>query len=57
MADPAVRRRISEGTKRGMGTLPELNRLRDAWRLARPSVRCTFIQEMLAPLFENPGQA
>lgn len=54
MADPAVREKISERTKIGMGTLPELRRLRDAWQLARPSVRKAFIEEILAPLFTEP---
>jgi hypothetical protein len=52
MAAPAIRQRVSEGIKGGMGTLPELMRLRDAWRLARPSVRRTFVAEVLEPLFE-----
>ncbi|MGO9399739.1 MAG: hypothetical protein ACLP19_18130 [Xanthobacteraceae bacterium] len=55
MAAPAVRQKISEGTKRGMGTLPELMRLRDAWQSARPSVRHTFLNEVLAPLFDDRG--
>jgi hypothetical protein len=38
MAPAHVRQKISERTKEALGTLPELVRLRDAWRLARPSV-------------------
>jgi hypothetical protein len=57
MADPAMRQKISEATKRGMAervkeTLPELAGLRAAWRGARPSVRRAFIGEVLAPLFK-----
>jgi len=52
MAAPAVRQRISEATKRGMGTLPELRRLRDAWREARPIVRQRFLNELWTPLLD-----
>jgi hypothetical protein len=54
MTSPAVRQKISERTKLGMGTLPELSLLRAAWRGARPSVRRTFIEEVLSPLFNVP---
>ena len=54
MADPAVRQKVSEGTRRALGTLPELLLLRAAWRGARASVRRTFIDEVLAPLFNSP---
>jgi hypothetical protein len=48
-----TRRKISEGTRRGIGTLPELRRLHDAWRAARPSVRHSFIVEVLAPVIDH----
>ena len=57
MAPAHVRQKISERTKDALGTLPELVRLRDAWRLARPNVRRTFVYEVLAPLFNDVGQA
>ena len=50
---PAVLRKISEETKRGMGTLPELERLRTAWRETRPIVRRRFIAEVLAPVIDQ----
>ena len=58
MAAPAVRQKISEGTKRGMAAnameaLPELAGLRVAWSAARSSVRRAFIGEVLAPLFNS----
>jgi hypothetical protein len=56
MASPAVRRKISERTKVGMGVLlPEIARLRDAWRGARPGARRAFICEVLAPMFNDVG--
>jgi hypothetical protein len=51
-----ARQKISERTKEALGILPELVRLRDAWRLARPSVRRTFVYEVLAPMFNDVGQ-
>jgi hypothetical protein len=55
MNDPAVRRRISEGTKAGMlaaaDELPELILLRNAWGRCRPSVRKRFIEELLSAAF------
>jgi hypothetical protein len=56
MNDPAVRRRISSGTKAGMraaaeGELPELMQLRAAWAGCRPSVRRRFIDELLAAAY------
>jgi hypothetical protein len=56
MAAPEVRQKISERTKEAIGSLPELRRLRDAWGLARPSVRRAFFEELLAPLFDGGGQ-
>jgi hypothetical protein len=58
MASPAVRRKISEGTKLGMkairtAVLPELASLREAWRDARPSARRAFLNEVLAPMCEG----
>jgi hypothetical protein len=54
MASPAVHRKISEGTKLGMkartAVMPELTRLREAWREARPGARRAFLNEVLAPL-------
>jgi hypothetical protein len=49
-----VRQKISEGTKRALGTLPELLLLRAAWVAARSSVRRKFLEEVLAPLFDRP---
>jgi hypothetical protein len=48
--------RISNATRHGMGMLPELTRLRDAWRKARPSARRAFISEVLAPLVGDPSE-
>jgi hypothetical protein len=57
MASPAVRRKISERTKVGMAALlPEVARLRAAWREARPGAQRAFLNELLAPLFNDVGQ-
>lgn len=56
MADPEVRKRISDRTKEGMlaaaGMLPELAALRSAWRAARPAVRKRFLSELMAEMVE-----
>ena len=56
MNDPAVRRRISNGTKASMRAaaeeeLPELTLLRTAWGRSRPSVRKRFIDELLSAVY------
>jgi hypothetical protein len=56
MNDPAVRQRVSEGTKAGMRAaaeeeLPELMQLQAAWAGSRPSVRKRFIDELLAAAY------
>ncbi len=57
MALADVRQKISERTKDALGTLPELVRLRDAWRLARPTrAGAVFLYEVLAPLFNDVGK-
>jgi hypothetical protein len=56
MADPEVRKRISDRTNEGMlaasDLAPELTALRDAWRVARPAVRKRFLAEVMAELVE-----
>jgi aspartyl/asparaginyl beta-hydroxylase (cupin superfamily) len=57
MASPAVRQKIYDATKLGMKAMrtavfPELTRLREAWRDARPSARRAFLNELLAPSCE-----
>jgi O-methyltransferase involved in polyketide biosynthesis len=58
MNDPAVRRRVSDGTKAGMRAaaeeLPELTMLRTAWARSRPSVRKRFIDELLSAVYATP---
>ena len=46
------RQRISERTREGMGSLPELRRL-PAWDETRQSVRAAFMEKLLAALFEE----
>jgi hypothetical protein len=53
MADPAVRQRIRDGMAAAAGDLVSLTVLRSAWQGAPPSVRRRFIEELLAPLFED----
>jgi hypothetical protein len=49
MNDPAVRRKISEGTKEAIAsTSPELQILRVAWRAAQPVARKRFLDEILS---------
>jgi hypothetical protein len=57
MADPAVRQRIRDGMAAAAGDLVSLTVLRAAWRGAPPSVRRSFIVELLAPLFDGPVRA
>jgi hypothetical protein len=52
MRTPEMQQRISERTKEGMGSLPELRRL-PAWDQARLSVRAAFMEKLLAALFEE----
>jgi hypothetical protein len=56
MADPAVRQRIREGMTAANRErdLISLASLRSAWIGARANVRLTFIQKVLAPLFNVP---
>jgi hypothetical protein len=59
MNDPAVRRRVSDGTKAGMRAaaeeeLPELILLRTAWALSRPPVRKRFIDALLSVVYAAP---
>jgi hypothetical protein len=55
MADPAVRQRIRDGMAAAAGELVSLTVLRSAWRGAPPSVRRSFIAELLAPQFDEPA--
>ena len=50
MRTPEMRQRISERTKEGMGSLPELRRL-PAWD--ERSVRAACMEKLLAALFEE----
>jgi len=54
MADPAVRKKISERTKAGMArasTLaPQKRALAVAWQAACPEIRKSFLDEILAPV-------
>ena len=49
---PEMRQRISERTKEGMGSLPELRRLL-ACDETSLSVRAAFMEKLLAALFEE----
>ena len=61
MNDPAVRHRVSEGTKAGMRAaaeeLPEFILLRTAWANSRPSVRKRFIDELFAAAYASDPPA
>ena len=51
MADPEVRQKIKDGMKRAAEERDaNLNRLREAWRLASPAARDAFIAELIGDL-------